>query len=194
MAPEIGEGAKRFADVLIAGLQLLAVIVGGIWVFFRFRREDTHVPKVAFNIDGTFFGPQQGSYLAELVMSIENKGLVKHRFEEISLRIRGIRRDAPITLWSDTQRVEFPEQIIDDKDVMYKKKYGSIFVEPDVTQRVTYVARIPVEIRFLLVRAQFQYDSHRTHSTEKVFEVKSDVSKSGLWLKQVPSGRKLPQE
>jgi len=181
------EEAKHLADVLIAALQLLAVIVGGIWVFFRFRREDTHVPKVAFNIEGTFFGPQQGFYLAELVMSIENKGLVKHRFDEISLRVLGIRRDAPVTLWADTQRVEFPEQIINDKDVMYKKKYSSIFVEPGVTQRVTYVARIPVGIRLVLARAQFQYDSHRTHSTEKVFEINSKIGESGLSLKQVPS-------
>jgi hypothetical protein len=167
---------KSLADVIIAALQLLAVIVGGIWVFFRFRREGTHSPRVAFEIEGRFFGPQADAYLAEFVMSVKNEGLVKHRFTEITLRVRGIRSAAPLVLWSDTQRVEFPERVVNDADVMYKKKYGSIFVEPGVTQKLTFVARIPEGIRYVLARAQFQYDLNHTHSTERVFEIISRIS------------------
>lgn len=170
---EISEGTKRLADVLLATLQLLTVIAGGIWVFFRFRREGSHSPRVSFEIDGKFFGPQSDCYLGEFVMTVKNEGLVKHRFTEISLRIRGIRKETPPTLWGDTQRVEFPEKIVNDADVMYKKKYGSIFVEPGVTQRLTFVAIIPAGIRFISARAQFEYDSHRTHSAEHVFEITS---------------------
>ena len=32
--------------------------------------------------------------------------------------------------WGNTQRVEFPESVVDNADVMYMQKYGSIFVEP----------------------------------------------------------------
>jgi hypothetical protein len=49
----MGERAKRLADVVIASLQLLAVVSGGIWVFFRFRQEGSHSPRVAFDIEGT---------------------------------------------------------------------------------------------------------------------------------------------
>ena len=173
----MNEAIRRLADVVIATIQLFAVIIGGIWVFFRFRREDTHIPKVGFDIDGKFWGPQNDCYLAEFVMSIKNEGLVKHRFTEMTFRVRGIRGGVPITLWKDTQRVEFPERVVDDADVMYKEKYGSIFVEPSVTQKLTFVAKIPVGIRFILARAQFQYDSHRTHSTERVFEVNDEFHK-----------------
>src|SRR5271168_685042 len=104
----MGEAAKRLADVLIATLQFLAVVVTGIWVYFRFRRERTHSPRVAFEIEGEFFGPESGCHIAEFVMSVKNEGLVKHRFTEITLRVRGIRNEAPLILWGDTQRVEFP--------------------------------------------------------------------------------------
>ena len=166
----MSELAKRLADVIIASLQLLAVIAGGIWVFFRFRREGSHSPRVAFEIEGRFFGPQGDGYLAEFMMLVKNEGLVRHRFTAITLRVRGIRNAVPLMLWGDTQRVEFPEKVVDDADVMYKVKYGSIFVEPGVTQRLTFVAKIPAGIRFVLARAQFNYDSNRTHSTERVFE------------------------
>jgi hypothetical protein len=167
----MGESTKRLLDVILAMLQLLVVFTSGIWIFFRFRREGTHTPRVAFDIDGKFFGPQAGFYLGEFVMSVKNDGLVRHTFTKINLRVRGVRNESPVGLWGGTQRVEFPEQIIDDADVMYKKKYGSIFVEPGVTQSLTFVARIPVEMRFILARAQFEYDSRRTHSAEKVFEI-----------------------
>src|SRR5216683_2437621 len=169
---EMDEPTKRLADVIIAALQLLAVVGGGIWVFFRFRRERTHTPRVAFDVEGRFLCPQDGFYLAEFIMTVKNEGLVKHAFTEIALRIRGIRKDTALKLWDDTERVEFPEVVVDDADVMYKKKYGSIFVEPGVTQKLTFVARISTDIRFILVRSQFQYDSHHTHSAEKVFEVR----------------------
>jgi hypothetical protein len=162
--------AKRLADIVIASLQLLAVIAGGIWVFFRFRREGSHTPKVEFDIEGKFFGPQCDWYLAEFVMSVKNKGLVRHKFTVITLRVRGIQSATPVTIWGDTQRVEFPERIVGDANVMHKPKYNSIFVEPGVTQRVTFVARIPAGIRFVVARAEFEYDTGRTHSAERVFE------------------------
>ena len=67
--------------------------------------------------------------------------------------------------------MEFPETVVDEADVMYKRKYSSIFVEPGVTQKLTFVARVPAEVRFILARAQFRYDIRHTHSTERVFEM-----------------------
>jgi len=168
----MSDWAKRLADVIIAALQLVAVVTGGAWVFFRFRQERTHSPRVGFDIEGKFFGPQGEFYLAEFVMSVKNEGLVKHRFTEITLRVRGIRNSAPLKAWGETQRVEFSERVVENADVMYKEKYGSIFVEPGVTQRLTFVARIPSEIRFVLARAQFRYDENRTHSAERVFDTR----------------------
>jgi len=100
----MGERAKRLADVVIASLQLLAVVSGGIWVFFRFRQEDSHSPRVAFDIEGNFFGPQGDCCHAEFVMSVKNEGLVQHTFTEITLRARGIRSEAPLMFGEHSAR------------------------------------------------------------------------------------------
>lgn len=106
------EGAKRLADIIMDVFKLITIIIGGLWVYFRFKREDTHVAKVTFDIDGTFFLGDGEPSLAEFVMTIRNNGLVKHSFNKITLRVRGIRVGAPLNLWGDTQRVEFPERIV----------------------------------------------------------------------------------
>jgi hypothetical protein len=170
------DATKRLADVILASTQLLLVLIGGVWVYFRFRRERTHNPRVSLDIAGTFLGPQQDAYVAEFLLTIKNAGMVKHHFSEISLRVRGIRDDAPVGLWGDTQRVVFPEKVVSDADVLHKTRYASIFVEPGVTQVITFVARVPADIRFVLARAVFNYDETRTHSAERVFEITGRVA------------------
>ena len=165
------EGTKRIADVVIESLKLVAVVIGGLWVYFRFRREDTHSPKVSFDIEATFFPVEGTAGLAEFLMVINNKGLVNHKFRKIRLRVRGIARGEVIKPWRNTQRVEFPHKLIDDADVLYTDKYGSIFVEGGITQKLTFVATIPADIQYVLVWAEFEYLSGLTHSAERVFEV-----------------------
>lgn len=165
------EGTKRLADVIIESCKVIAIVIGGLWVYFRFRREDTHSPKVSFDIEANFFPTDGQDGLAEFLMVITNKGLVNHRFKKIKLRVRGIARNDPIKPWRETHRVEFPRKLIDDADVLYTDKYGSIFVEAGVSQKLTFVARIPADIRFVLARAEFEYLSGLTHSAERIFEV-----------------------
>jgi hypothetical protein len=165
------EGTKRLADVIIESCKLAAIIIGGLWAYFRFRREDTHSPKVSFDLEATFFPAEGEAGFAEFLMVIDNKGLVKHKFRKINLRVRGLTKTDTIKPWRDSQRVEFTQKIIDDADVLYKDKYGSIFVEPGVTQKLTFVARVPSNIRFVLARAEFEYSSGLTHSAERVFDV-----------------------
>jgi hypothetical protein len=104
-------------------------------------------------------------------MVVKNSGLVRHTFKKITLGVRGIRASDAPSLWGDTQRVEFPVVIVHDADVLYSRKFKSIFVEPGVTQQLTFIARIPSDIRFVVARAQFEYSSGRTHSAEHLFEV-----------------------
>lgn len=50
------------------------------------------------------------------------------------------------------------------------------FAEPRIVQKFSYVARIPEEIRFILVRSSFKYHEDSTHSAQKVFELKHRTS------------------
>lgn len=164
---------KNLADVILGALQLLAIVAGGLWAFWRLRRERLHVPRVAFDLSCNFFGPQQGFHIAEVVATMTNHGVVKHVVSDIFLRIRGLLADEVPQRWEGHgERLVFPLRMVDD-DIIYKQKYSYVFVEPGVSQPLTYITRIPVQVRYILVRVEFRYAQTRNHSVERVFAVPS---------------------
>ncbi len=166
------DATKNLLTIVIASTQLLLLVVGAVWAYYRFWREGSHRRRVEFRIDCVFFGPQQDQYLAEFKLHAVNKGLVVHRFPSIELRVRGIKASDEISFWKDRKpRVEFPHKVMQGEIV--HEKYSYIFVEPGVEQVITYVTKIPAEYRFILARAEFRYDRLNPHSAEEVFEVKS---------------------
>jgi hypothetical protein len=153
-------------------LKVLLTVSAGAWIYFRFARERTHARRVEFSLDCAFYGPQNGRFLAEFVFEIKNRGLVVHRFDSLHLRVRGVRRNSELQPWQmQPSRVDFPERVIDEPDVIMAKKYSHIFVEPGVEQTITFVGAVPEEIGFILARAEFRYSDSRTHSTERLFQV-----------------------
>jgi len=168
------EATKNLWEVLIAGGQLVVVLLTGIWAYRRFRAERPHQPRIELRLDCVFHGPEQGGYLAEFIIRANNRGLIVHRFHSIRLRVRGIRVGSAVQPWRGHEpRVAFPEKLIPDAEVLHKPKFDHIFVEPGVQQTITYAAMIPGSFRFIAARVEFYYDFAREwpHSAERVFTV-----------------------
>jgi hypothetical protein len=78
---------------------------------------------------------QCGYHVTEFLLIIKNQGLVKQEFHEITLRARGIERGTAPALWDGREpRLAFPLKIFQEPDVIYRRKYGHVFVEPGVVQ------------------------------------------------------------
>lgn len=152
--------------------KIVLVVGAAIWAYFRFVRERSHARRIEFSLECTFFGPQEGRYVAEFLLRIKNQGLTIHRFRKLRLRVRGIQSGQALQAW-DTQpsRLKFPEKLIDEQDVLLSQKYGHIFVEPGVEQIITFVGSLPTSVSLILARAEFEYTDSRTHSTERVFSL-----------------------
>lgn len=153
------------------GLQFVAIVVGAGWAAWRFRRERIHAPQVEFSVDAKLHGPSNGAYAAEYVLTFENKGKTRVQITSIELRVRGIKRDAKLTVWKAyPPRIEFTEALVDDKHVI-PRKYSHAFFEPGIKQEYRYVSIIPEEIQLILVRGQFFYKGKHSHSAERVISV-----------------------
>ena len=160
-------------QAIATALQALALVVAGLWAYFRLRVERTHSPHIELNIACNLFGPQDGEYLSEFLLTAHNKGAVRQEFKNIILRVRGIKKDCSLEYWNKYKpRVKFSEKIF-SAEVIHKEKYNYIFVEPNVCQEITYVTKIPSDIKFILCRVEFKYDLHTPHSIERVFELKN---------------------
>lgn len=139
----------------------------------RMELERRYEHHIEFTIETNIFGPQKGFYIAEFVIAANNKSLIRHQFNEIFLRVLGIKEDGKLELRypeKDASRLNFPEEIL--KTDIIPSKWTHIFIEPGVKQQITYTTRIPENIRFITVHAKFHYDEFTPHSIEHIFEVK----------------------
>ncbi len=130
-------------------------------------------PHIEFEIDCVFLGPHNGHYAAEFNLLADNKGITKHEFKNIKLRVRGIKHDVPLSYWIERykQRLEFPVEIV--KDEVIPGNWNYIFVEPGIKQRISYQTIIDAKVKYITARAEFYYQEYRPHSIEKMFEVKA---------------------
>ena len=169
------ETTKNLVDVLLSAATLLTVLATGAWAFFRFSREGVHKPRIEFDLECAFLGPQSDAFVAAFSIFAENKGQLEHRFDEIRLRVRGIRRNDRLKEWDERKPLlQFPELVL-TTDKVVPPEYGYFFVRPGVRQRISYVASIPAEFSFVLARVTFRYGfTGDIHTAERVFQVRSE--------------------
>jgi len=146
------------------------LILAAIFTYFRFFREGTHKQRIEFDIDLRDLGCNNKDRIIEIGVIAENKGNVEHRFKQISLRIRGIKKDSQLQeLENYKPRLSFPLKLHTAKLVSEIDEY--YFVRPKVKQRFPMTVRIPVEISHLLVQAEFNYSTGDFHKAERTFSI-----------------------
>ena len=133
------------------------------------HREDA--PRLEFAIEGETFSGPGGEHMLTLVISLHNRGLVRWQLNSILLRIRGIEAGRPFNAWNGHEpRVEFPVAIVSSAEVV-PPNLNFLFVEPGVSQAISYVTRIPASVEYALVHVEFRYDKYTPHTTERVFKI-----------------------
>jgi hypothetical protein len=135
----------------------------------RRRREDE--PRIEFGIDCLVHGHDDDGHLVEFTITACNRGFVRWNFRSILLRVRGIEEECSISYWRENDsRVEFPIRIIDGVQVI-PSGLNFVFVEPGVKQSITYITKISLRVKFILVHVKFYYDRHTPHTSERVFHL-----------------------
>ena len=162
---------KNLFEIIFSGIQLFVLIVGGIWAYFRFRREGTYSPRIEFSISCKFFHSHNKNRIAHVVIHARNKGNIEHKFVRISLKLRGIKAGTNLVLRSD-KRADFSESLI--KAELIPEEVGYFFVRPNVEQQIAFTTIIPENIAFVLAHAAFKYEnSEDLHTAEDAFEVET---------------------
>lgn len=165
---------------------LTTLIISGVTLIINFRREKVergkkaqedlekrvYTPHIEFEINANFYGPEAGAYIAEFLFVARNKGNVQQKFNDIRIRVRGIDDGQGFQFWEGNEpRLNFPRRLVKQKSIL-PDDYSFFFVEPGIEQVFTYITKIPINTKYLLVHAEFEYDKYTPHTTERVFEVK----------------------
>lgn len=159
----------------------------------KLYRDDQ--PRIELTLDCTFHAVQSDGRLAVFTVSAKNVGRVRHQIDRIKLRVRAI-DDEPFSYREETEqylledhvrpgeirrrnrrqpRVHFPHKVLETDLVPAEWNY--IFVEPGVTQCLSYAKPISVKHRYLLAHVYFEYEAFEDpHSAETVFAVPQEVN------------------
>ncbi len=169
---------EKHIAIYAEALQALVLLAGVVWAIWRFRIELPTKPRIELDVDVEFLGPQLGQHLASIAIQVHNRGAVNHQIEQLEIKIRGLKGDAPLEVLPGlAQRVNFPHKIVEANNIMGKYKY--YFIRAGVQQRIHYHTAIPEGVRYILVWAAFHYSrAGDKHTVERIFEVKTNAASS----------------
>jgi hypothetical protein len=164
-------------------LTCLAILIGGGWTFWKFVLQREDHPKIQFDIDINYITIQDQKIVFEVLIIIENKGLVRHEIdpEDFTLRIRYITNQDKIQdgLEKYNYQTKFPHlHLVDEHDKNLKrsivpKSWENTFIDPGVKQKYSYITSLPDNTTGILVKSKFNYSRSKLdfHGAQKAFAI-----------------------
>lgn len=163
---------KNLAATIQSFATVISFILGGIWVYMRYIRQQERYPNIEFSADINFIGQQADWLIIELIGTIENRGKAQHKMKEFEFDLDAIYSQDPIEVsdeWGG--QVNFHRPVV--KGSFLPKRYSFFFIDPGVKAKYSYVARVPKEATFLIFHCWFKYSDGRNfgHTAEKTVNI-----------------------
>ncbi|MFZ0311849.1 MAG: hypothetical protein WAL85_03995 [Candidatus Korobacteraceae bacterium] len=137
----------------------------------RNELERRHTAHIGLRLETQFLGERNGQFLTTISVVAENLGQMLHKFNKITLRIRGI-KDEPFEFWKGREpHAFFPHKILETN--LVQPEWEFIFIEPGVAQRIVQTTLIPAGYTYVSVHVEFEYKKYWPHTAEAVFAVPS---------------------
>ncbi len=160
-----------FAPMFESLMTGLAIIVGGGWVFMKYRTYQEDRSHVEFSADVNFIGKQGGWWIIELIGTIKNVGKVRHTINKFEFDLNGLCSDDQIECCKDWgNQVDFPHEIA--KGSFLPSRTSSFFIGPGATSKYSYITRVPKKMTFVIFHCWFKYSGDRGgHTAERTVRV-----------------------
>ena len=163
------------------------MVIGGVWVIWKFSIQRESHPKVEFDLDCEFIGNQDGQKIIQLTALVQNKGTVRHLINGKSFlyRIRYLNSSDGIVngfgikdKYGKIRKINqvnfYNSLVVNGQNTnMWVPNYSYTFIDPGVIQRYRVVVALPDNAEFLMVQSWFNYRDHESdeHSVQKVFSI-----------------------
>lgn len=135
-----------------------SMIIGGIWVYMSFIRQQEKYPNINFSADIKVIGKQEGSIIVELLAFIDNRGKAQHKMLEFNFDLYSISSDEKIETnkkWGG--QVDFKKLICQGS--FLPKSLDFFFVDPGNSAKYSFIAKIPDNSSFLIFHTNFKYEN-----------------------------------
>jgi hypothetical protein len=165
---EASEWAKLFLDFV----QTAAIVIGGLYALYEYRRTRRFRPKLQFEIDFELYPIEDrpDTYLLNIDLIVMNKGAVRKKIPKLLLRVKTLNAGDVENGLSTQKRFEFGRELIPRHNTIYDPK-DPYWVDPGVTQILTYPVVIKEPNSFVQVNATLYY--YKTFFG-RLFSIKKD--------------------
>jgi hypothetical protein len=174
------EAIKNLAAAAQSFATIISFIIGGIWVYRRYIRQQENYPNIEFKADINRIGTQGEWWILELIAMIENKGKVQHKMEEFRFDLNGLYPEDQIEVserWGG--QIDFPRKLGEGSFLPAKSNF--FFIDPGTRAKYSYVARVPKATSFLILHCWFKYADRRKygHTAEKTLDLSAGTWTTG---------------
>lgn len=169
------EGWEQLTAGIESVVTVIALAVGAIWAYFRFRRQREGYGRTDLTADLNFIGRNGDDWVVELVAQVDNKkGLVRHDIAELTFRTRYLLAGDPSTTGGPdvNGQLLFPHKGTSGR--FFPKGWGESFVEAGGCNVYRFVTTIPAAARYVLVFERLDYKddpASEFRTSQRVFAV-----------------------
>lgn len=159
-----------------------AITIGGFWTLWRFVLNREGNAKIEFNIDLKVIGKSKSNnkYIIEAIAIVENRGNARHYVNNFTFDLLYLSENHEIK--DGCKKINYQlqfEKLNEKKKVWIPDKWGNSFIDAGITQHYTYVTHVPIESKFILIYAKFNYPSllsrmgliKNFHTAQKTFKI-----------------------
>ena len=145
-------------ELLVVGTQTVAIIVGGLYAYYEYRRFRRFKPKVQFDVDFTLhpIAHRAECYLLDVQLTVINRGHVRKYFPKILIGVKALRSEDIDAALETRKRVRFGEELVKKHNIVPDAS-DPWWVDSGVTQAFPYPLIVENPGDFVQVNATFYY-------------------------------------
>ncbi len=146
----------HWSEILKNIAEISAIVVGGIWVYWKFFLNRENESKIELDLDIKLIGKSQDKFIVELSAVLTNKGLVRHIIENFSFDFLYLSNSDTIKKGEELidYQLLFPNSVFSQRQWVSKDWYRA-FVDAGVTRKFSHITFIPADSMFALLITRF---------------------------------------
>jgi hypothetical protein len=151
-----------FAELLPDYIQAFALVAAGAWTYWTFFRQRGNEPATDIDVDAIFVGVHGEEIVLEVIATLDNKSLVRHRYQDFRVNVRYLLPGDELVDGGDDvfHQLLFPNTI-DER--ISKRRYfaNSEYINPRQSFKHRYETFVPGNATFVRVHCRFSLGTGR---------------------------------
>jgi hypothetical protein len=146
------------AELIPEYLQAVAIVLAGLWAYWRFFYQQNHEPATDIYIDVERIGLQAGCQILEVTATLENKSLVKHKYEDFRMTMRYLLAEDQVKDGGAEHNYQlyFPHSI--DERIGRRRYFANVaYINPRQRFHHRYETFVPVDATAVWVHCKFAF-------------------------------------